>query len=47
MVAGGEHAMTKSKSALKPVTPASCVKCHDQENSENFNYAKFWLKIAH
>jgi len=33
--------------ALRPVTPASCVRCHDVENSENFSYAKFWPKIKH
>jgi len=44
---GQEHAKTKSKASLKPITPASCVKCHDQENSENFNYETFWPKIAH
>lgn len=44
---GKDHVSTQSKTSLKPVTPATCVKCHDQENSENFIYAKFWPKIAH
>jgi hypothetical protein len=34
-------------STLRPVTPATCIRCHDQENSENFHYATFWPKIAH
>jgi len=44
---GKDHIATKSRASLKPVTPASCVKCHDTENSENFSYAKFWPRIAH
>jgi hypothetical protein len=44
---GKEHVATHLRTALKPVTPASCVKCHDTENSENFNYATFWPKIKH
>ncbi len=44
---GKEHIATQRRTSLKPVTPATCVKCHDTENSENFNYAKFWPKIAH
>ncbi|MGV3616808.1 MAG: multiheme c-type cytochrome [Fimbriimonas sp.] len=44
---GKEHAATGKKESLKPVTPATCIKCHDEENSENFNYAKFWPKIKH
>ena len=41
------QAALRQPSTLKPVTPASCVRCHDQENSENFQYASFWPKIAH
>lgn len=44
---GKEHMASKSKASLKPVTPATCVKCHDTENSENFKYATFWPKITH
>ena len=25
----------------------SCVTCHDQENSPNFDYATYWAKIQH
>lgn len=35
------------RSTLKPVTPASCIRCHDAENSESFRYASFWPRIAH
>jgi hypothetical protein len=44
---GKEHVATQTKASLKPVTRATCVKCHDEENSENFNYETFWPKIAH
>jgi hypothetical protein len=37
----------RTASTLRPVTPATCIHCHDQENSENFHYATFWPKIAH
>ncbi len=32
---------------LRAVTPNSCVRCHDAENSANFLYATFWPKIKH
>jgi hypothetical protein len=53
---GKEHVaqMTSGKgrgkgysSTLKPVTQASCIRCHDEESSENFRYAGFWAKIKH
>lgn len=44
---GKEHVATQSKASLKPVTPATCIKCHDEENSENFKYETFWRKILH
>jgi hypothetical protein len=34
-------------STLKPVTQATCISCHDKENSENFHYNTFWPQIAH
>jgi hypothetical protein len=43
----GTRAALRPPSTLKPVTPATCVRCHDQENSENFQYASFWPKILH
>ena len=44
---GKEHIATQSKRTLKPVTPSTCISCHDTENSENFHYAIFWPKIKH
>ncbi len=38
---------TNSSGGLRAVTPASCIKCHDKDNSENFSYATFWPKIRH
>ncbi len=32
---------------LTPVTPATCVRCHDHENSPRFDYAAYWEKIRH
>jgi hypothetical protein len=48
----GEHVKTmqaglKKRSTFRPVTPNTCVKCHDEENSENFVYAPYWAKIKH
>ena len=34
-------------SSLRAVTPNTCIKCHDEENSENFTYAGFWPRIKH
>jgi hypothetical protein len=41
------HAKPPAAAALRPVTPASCIRCHDVENSESFKYATFWAKIKH
>jgi hypothetical protein len=41
------HSKPPVTAALRPVTPASCIRCHDVENSENFNYKTFWEKIRH
>lgn len=32
---------------LRAVTPNSCVRCHDEENSENFQYTPFWQRMKH
>ena len=32
---------------LRAVTPNSCVRCHDTENSASFLYTSFWPKIKH
>jgi hypothetical protein len=49
---GGEHvkamqAGLRRASTFRPVTPNSCVRCHDRENSENFVYKNYWPRIAH
>jgi len=31
----------------EPVTPASCVRCHDPDNSPAFDYAAYWGRIRH
>ena len=33
--------------SLVPVTPATCVQCHDPENSPKFSYPTYWPRIAH
>jgi hypothetical protein len=37
----------RGASTLKAVTAASCIQCHDTENSENFHFLTFWPKIRH
>ncbi len=32
---------------LTPVTPATCMRCHDRENSPHFVYDPYWEKIRH
>jgi len=34
-------------SAFRPVTPNTCIRCHDEENDDDFVYARDWAKIAH
>jgi hypothetical protein len=43
----GPHAGPRLASTFRSVTPATCVRCHDKENSENFHYATFWPRIKH
>ena len=33
--------------SLQPVTPATCQRCHDTENSPKFDYATYWERIRH
>lgn len=33
--------------SLQPVTPATCQRCHDSENSPQFEYATYWERIRH
>lgn len=34
-------------STFRPVTPNTCIRCHDEENDDDFVYARDWAKIAH
>lgn len=45
-VLAGERG-TKANATLRAVTPNSCVRCHDEENSANFTFAAYWPKIKH
>lgn len=43
-----EHAAQPSRPTGYSSTAADqCVRCHDHENSPNFEYARYWRKIAH
>ena len=44
---GSEHVASAGKIPLPPAGPATCVGCHDAENSPHFDYATYWAKIAH
>jgi hypothetical protein len=33
--------------SLLAVTPATCIRCHDGENSPAFTYDSYWPRIAH
>lgn len=43
----GKAPRSGERSTLRPVTQATCIACHDEENSANFRYSAFWPKIAH
>ena len=36
-----------SSGSFQPVTPATCQRCHDLENSPKFNYNSYWERIRH
>lgn len=49
---GSQHVAERSRAkpasgTLTPTTPATCVRCHDSENSPHFDYATYWPKIVH
>lgn len=44
---GAAHVASAGKSPLIPASPATCVACHDEENSPHFAYPAYWAKIAH
>ena len=38
---------TNGKANFKPVTEATCLRCHNKESSPNFNYEEAFLKVTH
>ena len=36
-----------SSGSLTPVTPATCLVCHDRENSPRFAFDSYWEKVRH
>ena len=45
---GAEHvAKPKKGDYATPVAPASCVGCHDRDNSPDFVFEKYWPIVAH
>ena len=44
---GAAHVAAGGKVPLIPASPATCVGCHDSDNSPHFNYGAYWAKIAH
>jgi len=41
------HAGQAAGGTLAAVTPATCMRCHDGDNSPHFSYAPYWEKIQH
>lgn len=49
---GGDHVRERQAGqaaggTLAAVTPATCMRCHDGDNSPHFLYAPYWEKIQH
>ena len=45
---GADHArMPKAGNYQTPPAPASCVVCHDRDNSPDFVFDKYWPLVAH
>ena len=45
---GAEHVkMPKAGNYMTPPAPASCVVCHDRDNSPDFIFDKYWPPVAH
>lgn len=45
---GAEHAkLPKAGGYPTPPAPASCVSCHDRDNSPDFVFQKYWPLVAH
>lgn len=45
-VEAGKHGQA-AINTFRAVTPNSCIRCHDEENSAHFDYATYWPKIKH
>ncbi|MDA3961472.1 MAG: multiheme c-type cytochrome [Planctomycetota bacterium] len=37
----------QASGSLVPVTQASCLRCHDDDNSPHFDYTTYWPRIVH
>ena len=45
---GAEHVkQPKAGGYPTPAAPASCVGCHDRDNSPDFVFARYWPVVAH
>ncbi|MFM2092805.1 MAG: hypothetical protein RLZZ127_3294 [Planctomycetota bacterium] len=44
---GRDHIAAPGPGTMVPVSPATCVGCHDAENSPRFDYTTYWPRIAH
>jgi len=44
---GQRHSQDPAGAPMPKVGAKSCVPCHDTNNSPNFNFAKYWPKVAH
>jgi len=49
---GSEHVQAMKKgwqrgSTFRPVTPNSCIRCHDEENDGHFDFPRDWAMIKH
>lgn len=41
------HAQTQSVTPVSKPAPRSCLRCHDMDNSPNFDFDTYWPKIRH
>ena len=45
--AGAAHVAAPRRFTLPQIGKAACLPCHSQENSPNFDFAKYWQRIRH
>ncbi|NRA96756.1 MAG: hypothetical protein HRU14_11170 [Planctomycetes bacterium] len=45
--AGEEHVNVQTKTPNGKLGKGFCIRCHDPDNSPQFDFAKYWPKIAH